>query len=46
VRYGTSIAWADELGRGDVVRFATNLNEDKGGSNVTLRKGVNRKAAS
>jgi ferritin-like metal-binding protein YciE len=47
VRYGTSIAWADELGRGDVVRLlATNLNEDKGGSNVTLRKGVNRKAAS
>jgi ferritin-like metal-binding protein YciE len=50
-RYGTLIAWADELGRDDVVRFlTTNLNEEKAAdkklSSVALRKGVNRKAAS
>src|SRR5262245_36759051 len=50
-RYGTLIAWADELGRDDVVRLlTTNLNEkkaaDKKLSNVALRKGVNRRAAS
>src|SRR5262245_58206416 len=50
-RYGTLIAWADELGRDDVVRLlATNLNEEKAAdkklSTVALRKGVNRKAAS
>jgi ferritin-like metal-binding protein YciE len=50
-RYGTMIAWADELGRDDVVRFlTTNLNEEKAAdkklSSVALRKGVNRKAAS
>src|SRR5438552_17512288 len=50
-RYGTLIAWADELGRDDVVRLlTTNLNEEKAAdkklSNVALRKGVNRKAAS
>jgi len=50
-RYGTLIAWADELGRNDVVRLlTTNLNEEKAADkkllNVALRKGVNRKAAS
>lgn len=50
-RYGTLIAWADELGRDDVVRLlTTNLNEEKSAdkklSTVALRKGVNRKAAS
>src|SRR5207244_10160544 len=50
-RYGTLIAWADELGRDDVVRLlTTNLNEEKATdkklSTVALRKGVNRKAAS
>jgi ferritin-like metal-binding protein YciE len=50
-RYGTLIAWADELGRDDVVRLLmTNLNEEKAAdkklSNVALHKGVNRKAAS
>ena len=50
-RYGTLITWADELGRDDVVRLLmTNLNEEKAAdkklSNVALRKGVNRKAAS
>lgn len=50
-RYGTLIAWADELGRDDVVRFlTTNLNEEKAAdkklSSVAMRKGVNRKAAS
>jgi ferritin-like metal-binding protein YciE len=50
-RYGTLIAWADELGGDDVVRLlTTNLNEEKAAdkklSTVALRKGVNRKAAS
>jgi len=50
-RYVTLIAWADELGRDDVVRLlTTNLNEEKAAdkklSTVALRKGVNRKAAS
>lgn len=50
-RYGTLIAWADELGRNDVVRLlTTNLNEEKAAdkklSTVALRRGVNRKAAS
>src|SRR4051794_24163505 len=50
-RYGTLIAWADSLGRDDVVRLlTTNLNEEKAAdkklSTVALRKGVNRKAAS
>jgi ferritin-like metal-binding protein YciE len=50
-RYGTLIAWAEELGHDDVVRFlTTNLNEEKAAdkklSSVALRKGVNRKAAS
>ncbi|MBV8753068.1 MAG: ferritin-like domain-containing protein [Hyphomicrobiales bacterium] len=50
-RYGTLIAWAEELGHDDVVRLlTTNLNEEKAAdkklSNIALRKGVNRKAAS
>ena len=50
-RYGTLIAWADELGRDDIVRLlTTNLNEEKAAdkklSTVALRKGVNRNAAS
>jgi ferritin-like metal-binding protein YciE len=50
-RYGTLIAWADELGHDDVVRLLTiNLNEEKAAdkklSNLALRKGINRKAAS
>jgi ferritin-like metal-binding protein YciE len=50
-RYGTLIAWADELGRDDIIRLlTTNLNEEKAAdkklSTVALRKGVNRKAAS
>lgn len=50
-RYGTLIAWAEELGRDDVVRLlTTNLNEEKAAdkklSTVALRKGVNRRAAS
>jgi ferritin-like metal-binding protein YciE len=50
-RYGTLIAWAEELGHDDIVRFlTTNLNEEKAAdkklSTVALRKGVNRKAAS
>jgi ferritin-like metal-binding protein YciE len=50
-RYGTLIAWADELGHDDIVRLlTTNLNEEKAAdrklSTVALRKGVNRKAAS
>jgi ferritin-like metal-binding protein YciE len=49
-RYGTLIAWAEELGHDDVVRqLTTNLNEEKAANsklnNVALRKGVNRKAA-
>jgi ferritin-like metal-binding protein YciE len=50
-RYGTLIAWADEVGHEDVVRLlTTNLNEEKAAdkklSNIALRKGVNRRAAS
>ncbi len=49
-RYGTLIAWAEELGHDDIVRFlTTNLNEEKGANSklntIALRKGVNRKAA-
>jgi ferritin-like metal-binding protein YciE len=48
-RYGTLIAWADELGRYRAA-VTTNLNEEKAAdkklSTVALRKGVNRKAAS
>jgi ferritin-like metal-binding protein YciE len=50
-RYGTVIAWAEELGHDEIVRFLnTNLNEEKAAntklSTVALRKGVNKKAAS
>jgi ferritin-like metal-binding protein YciE len=50
-RYGTLIAWAEELGHSDIVRFlTTNLNEEKAANsklnNIALRRGVNRKAAS
>jgi ferritin-like metal-binding protein YciE len=49
-RYGTLIAWADELGHDEVVRFlTTNLNEEKAANTklntAALRKGVNRKAS-
>lgn len=49
-RYGTLIAWAEELGHDEIVRFlATNLNEEKAAnsklSTVALRKGVNAKAS-
>jgi len=48
-RYGTLIAWAEELGHDDVVRFlTTNLNEEKATNTklntIALRKGVNKKA--
>lgn len=50
-RYGTLIAWAEELGHDDIVRFlTTNLNEEKAANTklntIALRKGVNRRAAS
>jgi ferritin-like metal-binding protein YciE len=50
-RYGTMIAWAEELGHDDVIRLLnTNLNEEKAAdkklSTIAERKGVNRKAAS
>ena len=50
-RYGTLIAWAEELGHDDIVRFlTTNLNEEKAAdtklNSIALRKGVNRRAAS
>ena len=49
-RYGTLIAWAQELGHDDIVRFlTTNLNEEKATNTklntVALRKGVNAKAS-
>jgi ferritin-like metal-binding protein YciE len=49
-RYGTLIAWAEDLGHDDVVRFlTTNLNEEKAANTklntVALRKGVNAKAS-
>jgi ferritin-like metal-binding protein YciE len=49
-RYGTLIAWAEELGHDDIVRFLmTNLNEEKAANTklntVALRKGVNAKAS-
>ena len=49
-RYGTLIAWAEELGHQDIVRFlTTNLNEEKAANTklntVALRKGVNAKAS-
>jgi ferritin-like metal-binding protein YciE len=49
-RYGTLIAWADELGHDEIVRLlTTNLNEEKAANTklntVALRKGVNAKAS-
>src|ERR1700688_4994851 len=49
-RYGTLIAWAEELGRDEIVRFlTTNLNEERAAntklSSVAQRKGVNAKAS-
>jgi ferritin-like metal-binding protein YciE len=49
-RYGTLIAWAEELGHDDVVRLlTTNLNEEKAANiklnSVAVRKGVNKKAS-
>jgi ferritin-like metal-binding protein YciE len=49
-RYGTLIAWAEELGHDDVVRLlTTNLNEEKAANaklnTVATRKGVNKKAS-
>jgi len=49
-RYGTLIAWAEELGHDEIVRFLTsNLNEEKAANTklntVALRKGVNKKAS-
>lgn len=49
-RYGTLIAWAEELGHEDIVRFlTTNLNEEKAANTklntIALRKGVNKKAS-
>jgi len=50
-RFGTLIAWAEELGHDEIVRFlTTNLNEEKAANTklntVVLRKGVNAKASS
>jgi len=50
-RYGTLIAWAEQLGHDDVVRFlTTNLNEETATNTklntLAMRKGVNKKAAS
>jgi ferritin-like metal-binding protein YciE len=49
-RYGTLIAWAEELGHDEVVRLlTTNLNEEKATNTklntLAMRKGVNKKAA-
>lgn len=49
-RYGTLIAWAEELGHEEVVRLlTTNLNEEKATNTklttLAVRKGVNAKAA-
>jgi Domain of unknown function (DUF892) len=49
-RYGTLIAWAEELCHDEIVRFlTTNLNEEKAANTklhtVVLRKGVNAKAS-
>ena len=49
-RYGTLIAWAEELSHKEIVRLlTTNLNEEKAAniklSTVALRKGVNAKAS-
>ena len=48
-RYGTLIAWAEELRHKEVVRFlTTNLNEEKATNTklntLAVRKGLNEKA--
>src|SRR5258708_17893931 len=50
-RYGTLIAWAEELGHDDIVRFpTTNLNEEKAANtkpnHIALPKSRNRKTPS
>jgi ferritin-like metal-binding protein YciE len=50
-RYGTLIAWAEELDHDEIVRLLnTNLNEEKAANtklnSVVVRRGVNKKAAS
>ena len=50
-RYGTLIAWAEELGRNDVAKLlTTTLNEEKAAdkklTNIAERKKVNMRAAS
>jgi ferritin-like metal-binding protein YciE len=50
-RYGTLVAWANELGRDNVARLlTTNLNEEKAAdkklTTIAESRGVNRKAAS
>lgn len=49
-RYGTLVAWAEQLGHDDVVRLlTTNLNEENAANTklntIALRKGVNSKAS-
>jgi ferritin-like metal-binding protein YciE len=49
-RYGTPIAWAEELGHDEIVRFLmTNLTEEKAANtklnSVALHKGINAKAS-
>jgi ferritin-like metal-binding protein YciE len=49
-RYGTLIAWAEELGHDEIVHFlTTNLNEETAANTklntVALRKGVNAQAS-
>jgi len=49
-RYGTLIAWAEQLGHDDIVRFLnTNLNEEKAANTklntIAMRKAVNAKAS-
>ena len=49
-RYGTLIAWTEELGHDDVVRLLmTNLNKEKAANTklntIAVRKGVNEKAS-
>lgn len=49
-RYGTLIAWAEQLGHDEVVRFlTTNLNEEKATNTklntLATRRGINTKAA-
>jgi ferritin-like metal-binding protein YciE len=41
-RYGTLIAWAEELGHNEIVRLTTNLNEEKA-ANTKLNTAAQRK---